>query len=66
MLITKKLLGQKLKDKNKQVEIRNIMSLLDKFFNENTKHKDGNIQEPENEMLIYQISLIMRYLNKIL
>ena len=48
-------------------EVRNIIfqtfNYLDKYFNENSKHKDGNIDEPENEFLIYQTGLLMRYIN---
>lgn len=48
-------------------KVRNIIfqtfNCLDQYFNENSKHKDGNIDEPENEFLIYQTGLLMRYIN---
>jgi hypothetical protein len=48
--------------------MRNIifktLSYLDSYFNENSKHKDGDIDEAENEFLIYQIGVLMRYINK--
>ena len=49
---------------------RNIIfgtfNYLDKYFNENSKHGDGNINEPENEFLIYQVGLFMRYIDKVI
>ena len=52
------------------LEIRNIISqifsYLDKYFNENSKHKDGDIGEAENEFLLYQSGLLMRYINKVI
>ena len=57
----------KLKEQESQPEIRNIIfqtfDYLDNFFNEHSKHGDGNINEPENEFLIYQTGLLMRYIN---
>ena len=63
-------LQQKLKkNANSQSEVRNIIfqtfNFLDKYFNENSKHKDGLIGESENEFLIYQSGLLMRYISKI-
>lgn len=59
--------GQLKKD-GRDVQIRNIISqvfiYLDKYFNDNSKHNDGNINESENEFLIYQIGLLMRYINQ--
>lgn len=56
-----------LKTKDLNVQIRNIISqvftLMDQYFNENSKHNDGDINEKENEFLIYQIGLLMRYIN---
>lgn len=46
--------------------VTTILSLLDDFFNKNSKHRDGNINETENEYLIYQVALLMRYIEKIL
>jgi len=58
------------KAKNRDPILRNIIfqifSYLDTYFNENSKHKDGNIDEPENEFLIYQSGLLMRYIHKII
>jgi len=49
-------------------ELRNIIfqifNYLDKYFNNNSKHHDGLITEKDNEFLIYQTGLILRYLNK--
>lgn len=51
-------------------EVRNIIfktcDYLDKYFNAHSKHQDGKIDEAENEFLIYQIGLLMRYINKII
>lgn len=59
-----------IKDKNVAKEIRNIVqqifSHLDKYFNEKSKHNDGDIGEPENEFLLYQSGLLMRYINKVI
>ena len=52
-------------DSNIRNIIWKIFSHLDNYFNDNSKHKDGNIEEPENEFLIYQAGLLMRYINKI-
>jgi hypothetical protein len=63
-----KKLGVVLKKNQKDLIIRNIIfqifNYLDQYFNENSKHKDGDIDEPENEYLIYQTGLILRYVNK--
>jgi len=59
-----------LKDYKSDPNLRNIIfqifSYLDQYFNENSKHKDGDINEPENEFLIYQTGLLMRYIHKVL
>ena len=56
----------KLKEHESQPQIRNIIfktfDYLDKFFNEHSKHGD-NIGKAENEFLIYQTGLLMRYIN---
>lgn len=61
-------LGKKLKEDQRDTIVRNIIfqtfSLIDQYFNENSKHKDGDIDEAENEFLIYQTGLLMRYINK--
>ena len=60
---------QKVLKNNSDSTLRNIIfqvfNYLDQYFNENSKHKDGNITEPENEFIIYQSGLIMRYINKL-
>ena len=61
-------LGAKLKSDGRNPQIRNIISqlfsYLDEYFNKNSKHEDGDIDSLENEYLIYQIALLIRYLNK--
>lgn len=63
-------LQQLLKGDQVSVEIRNIIAqifcYLDKYFNENSKHNDGNVNEAENEFLLYQAGLLMRYISKVL
>ena len=58
---------QKTLKNNSQSEIRNIIfqvfNGLDKYFNEHSKHGD-NVKEVENEFLIYQTGLLLRYINK--
>ena len=53
-------------DPNLRKIIFQIFSYLDQYFNENSKHKDGDINEPENEFLIYQTGLLIRYIHKVL
>lgn len=64
-----KILEQKLKEIGKQNEIKSIFhkffDILDKFFNENTKHNDGNVGEAECEFIILQAGLLLKYLDKI-
>ena len=59
---------QALKKDNKDAQIRNIIQsnfgYLDQYFNENSKHNDGDIDDSENEFLIYQTGLLMRYINR--
>ena len=43
-----------------------ILTYLDNYFNEHSKHKDGKIGEAENEFLLYQSGLLMRYISKAL
>jgi len=63
-------LQKKLKVRDADASIRNVIfqvfSYLDKYFNENSKHHDGLIREAENEYLIYQVGLLMRYIHKTL
>lgn len=59
---------KKLKDENSPAQARNIIvkifDYIDQYFNENSKHKDGDLKENEAEFLIYQIALLMRYIDK--
>lgn len=61
-------LQTKLKSDGRDAQVRNIVgstfNYLDQYFNENSKHNDGDIDDPENEFLIYQIGLLMRYIDK--
>lgn len=58
----------KVKDDRRDPAIRNIIfqtfSYLDQYFNENSKHNDGDISKAENEFLIYQTCVLMRYVNE--
>lgn len=62
-----KILGEKLKNNETQNEIKNIIfktfDYLSKCFNKHSKH-GNNIDELENEFLIYQTGLLLRYINK--
>lgn len=57
-----------LKNEKSPAQIRNILntafSHLDQFFNENSKHNDGELDEADAEFLIYQAALLMRYIEK--
>lgn len=61
-------LGKQLKENSADSEIRNIIlqnfKYLDKYFNENSKHNDGEIGEKEVEFLLYQTGLLMRYISQ--
>ncbi len=61
-------LQTKLKSDGRDAQVRNIigttLNYLDQYFNENSKHNDGDINDSENEFLIYQVGLLMRYVNK--
>ncbi len=39
-------------------------SYLDDYFNDHTKHNDGDLDEYDAEFLIYQAGLLMRYIDK--
>jgi len=58
----------KLKSDGRDSQVRNILgstfNYLDQYFNENSKHNDGDINDSENEFLIYQTGLLSRYINK--
>jgi len=61
-------LQKRLKADGRDPYIRGIIfhtfKYLDTYFNENSKHQNGNINEEENEFLIYQTGLLMRYIEK--
>lgn len=63
-------LQSKLKSDKRDVRVRNIIgsvfNYLDQYFNENSKHNDGNIDDLENEFLIYQTGLLLRYLDQVM
>ena len=63
-------LQKKLKEDKRDSNIRNIIfqtfNCLDQYFNENSKHKDGDIDDNECEYLIYQAGTLLRYINKTL
>lgn len=56
------------KDNRDPVIRKNIIystfSFLDNYFNENSKHQDGDIDEAECEYLIYQTGVLLRYIDK--
>lgn len=58
----------KLKSDNKDPQVRNIIfqtfAYIDEYFNNKSKHNDGDIDVTENEFLIYQVGLLLRYINK--
>lgn len=59
---------KRLKSDGRDAQVRNIIgatfTYFDKYFDENCKHNDGNIDDSENEFLIYQSGVLMRYINK--
>jgi hypothetical protein len=63
-------IGKLLKEKKTDSQIRNIIAqifgYLDQYFNDNSKHNDGELEEAENEFLIYQAGVLVNYLNKVL
>ena len=64
-----KLLKAKAKDQGVDPQIAaiiaNVFSKIDLYFNENSKHFDGEIGEPECEFLIYQTGVLLRYIDQI-
>lgn len=64
-----KLLDDKLKSIGKPNEIKSIchkfFDIMDKFFNDNTKHNDGDISEAECELIILQAGVLLKYIDKI-
>ncbi|HCW31983.1 MAG: glycyl-tRNA synthetase [Candidatus Peregrinibacteria bacterium GW2011_GWE2_39_6] len=63
-------LSKTLKTAHVDAQIRNIIvqifSYLDQYFNENSKHNDGELDDAENEFLIYQTGLLLRYINHVI
>lgn len=63
-------LQTRLKKDGRDPIVRNVITQtffhLDQYFNENSKHKDGDINEAENEFLVYQAAVLMRYIDKII
>lgn len=63
-------LQTKLKEDERDPQVRNVIfhtfACLDTYFNENCKHKDGDINEAENEFIIYQSGVLIRYIHKAL
>jgi len=61
-------LQTRLKSDRCDAQVRNVIGAtfnhLDQYFNDNSKHNDGDIDDSENEFLIYQSGLLMRYINK--
>jgi len=61
-------LQKKLKNDGRDPQVRKtistIMNYLDQYFNENSKHADGDINESECEFLIYQTGVFLRYVDK--
>lgn len=61
-------LGARLKRAGEDPQVRNVViqtfGYVDQYFNENSKHNDGNITDFENEYLIYQVALLIRFINK--
>lgn len=61
-------LQTKIKADGRDAQVRNIIQstfgYLDQYFNENSKHNDGDIDDSENEFLIYQTGLLMRYIKR--
>lgn len=62
-------IGNTLKNKDVNNDIRNCITMTISYldnpiFNNNSKHQDGDIGESENEFMIYQVALLMRYLHK--
>lgn len=62
-------LGKSLKS-SVDSQIRNVIiqvfGYLDQYFNENSKHNDGELDDAENEFLIYQVGLLLRYINQVI
>jgi hypothetical protein len=63
-------LQTRLKSDGRDLQVRKILSstfnYLDQYFNENSKHNDGDIDDSENEFLIYQTGLLIRYVNSVI
>ncbi|MBI5152747.1 hypothetical protein HZA39_04385 [Candidatus Peregrinibacteria bacterium] len=63
-------LSKALKSRSTDVQIRNVIvqifGYLDQYFNENSKHNDGELNDAENEFLIYQVGILLRYINQVI
>ncbi|MBF0472174.1 MAG: hypothetical protein HQK91_02330 [Nitrospirae bacterium] len=63
-------LQNKLKSDKRDPQILKIIfytfNHFDQYFNDNSKHNDGDITESENEFLVYQTALLMRYIHKVI
>lgn len=46
--------------------IGSVFTTLDQYFNENSKHNDGDIDEFENEFLIYQVGTLLKYVEHVI
>ncbi|WP_115707239.1 hypothetical protein [Legionella sainthelensi] len=57
-----KILDRKLKAIGKQNEIK---TSCHKFFNTNTNHNDGDVNDTECEFIILQSGLLLKYINRI-
>lgn len=62
--ITKILKTQEVDSQIRKI-ISQIFGYLDIYFNENSKHNDGELKEYDNEFLIYQVGLMLRYIHQI-
>ncbi len=63
-------LTERLKSDGRDSRTRNIIfqvfNYMEKYFNNNEKHSDGNIDSIENEFLVYQVGLLTRYIDRII
>lgn len=63
-----RILGGHMKDNNIDMGLRNViiddLNKLNGYFDEESKHNDGEIGERVNEFLIYKIGLLIRYIGK--
>lgn len=63
----KKQLGGNASNTMLATHVQAILSYLENnFFNANSKHNDGDFNEVECEFLIYEVALLLRYLDRIM